>query len=182
MTNRVLVAVDGTPASNAALEIACALADNYDSNLGLICVVEPKLMKDDVLQAAVMEGVLSKPTDTYTGFYGNYAQSPMGTSVGEESVRAAMSTRLATAFSESVVAQAEAFTKQSSVKAIKTFIRSGDPADAILEVAKTNDADYIVMGHDQQGFVESLIKSSVAEKVVRHATCPCLICSMPKAS
>ena len=79
-----------------------------------------------------------------------------------------------------MVAEAEAYAKNSSVKAIKTFVRSGDPANAILDVAKANDADIIVLGHDQRGALESLVTKSVAEKVVRNAGRPCLVYCLPK--
>ena len=72
------------------------------------------------------------------------------------------------------------YASDSGAKVIKTFVRSGDVATAIIETAETEKADFIVMGHDQRGRREALIKPSVADKVVRHATCPCLIYSLPK--
>ena len=55
-----------------------------------------------------------------------------------------------------------------------------DEPDAILDVAKSNDADLIVMGHDRRSVLKSLIERSVAEKVERWADCPCLIFSRPR--
>lgn len=176
MTNRVLVAVDGTEASAKALEMACALADNYEANLGLLCVIEPAELDDEAIRAGVHEGVLREPN------YGAWNRMLMSTSDAYmEAERGAYAVQVGTAVAEHTVAEAEAYAKDSSAKAIKTFIRSGNVADSIVDVAKANNADLIVMGHDQEGLLKSLIKGSVAEKVVRNAPCPCLVYSHPKA-
>ncbi|ETX07011.1 MAG: hypothetical protein ETSY2_13710 [Candidatus Entotheonella gemina] len=54
-------------------------------------------------------------------------------------------------------------------------VASGDPADAIVHVAKEHHADLIVMGtHGRTGLAHAFL-GSVAEKVVRHASCPVLV-------
>ena len=53
-------------------------------------------------------------------------------------------------------------------------VSSGDPARTILEQARTSEADLLVLGtHGRAGF-ERLVLGSVAEKVLRRATCPVL--------
>jgi nucleotide-binding universal stress UspA family protein len=53
--------------------------------------------------------------------------------------------------------------------------RIGDPASAILQEAKDEGADCIVMSsHGRTGWSRFLL-GSVAEKVMRHATCPVLL-------
>lgn len=176
MTKRVLVAVDGTEASNTALEIACALADNYEANLGLLCVVEPEQVSDGMIKGAKVEGIL-KRSDFNSLYHSNiYASGGIG--VHED--RAGYVSRVSNAIADRIVAKAEAYVEDSAAKAIKTFVRSGDVAKEILDVAKSNDADVIVIGHDQRGRLESLIKGSVAEKVVRDAPCPCLVYCLPR--
>ena len=50
----------------------------------------------------------------------------------------------------------------------------GPASDAILEAAKTEGADVIVMGtHGRRGF-QHLLLGSVAERTLRLATCPVL--------
>ena len=88
---------------------------------------------------------------------------------------------LSSMLAESIIAQARAFSGDKPFKAIKTFVASGDPADAILDCAERNAADVIIMGHDQQGLVESLFKGSVASEVQQKAKCPVLIYCKPKA-
>lgn len=175
MTKRVLVAVDGTEASAKALEIACALADNHEANLGLLCVIEPADLDDAGIRAGIHEGVLNQPN------YGSFNRALMSTSDAyADAERGAYAVQVGTAVAEHTVAEAEAYAKDSNAKAIKTFIRSGNVAEAVVDVAKANNADLIVMGHDQEGVLKSLIKGSVAEKVVRDANCPCIVYSHPK--
>ena len=180
MTQRVLVAVDGTAASNTALEIACSLADKYDANLGLICVVEPERVTSELIKGALVEGVLERPS--YQSWYDAKFYPPSGLAAREQSTHTEHVERVAHAIADSIVAKAEAYSKDSAAKGIRTFVKSGDVAQAILNVAKDHDADVIIMGHDQQGRLESLIKGSVAEKVVRDAPCPCLVYCLPKPS
>ena len=53
------------------------------------------------------------------------------------------------------------------------MVKSGDPAEAIVEVARTLEVDLIVMAtHGRRGLTH-LVLGSVAEKVLREA--PCLV-------
>ena len=178
VTKRVLVAVDGTEASNTALEIACALADSYQAHLGLLCVIEPEKVTDELIEGAIVEGVLQR--QNYDAWYNSSARSLGRLEVSKDVERSAYVARLSTELADTIVAEAAAYTRDSAAKAIKTFVRSGDVAEEIVKVAKENNVDLIVMGHDRQGRLESLIKSSVAESVERDAPCPCLIYCLPK--
>ena len=51
----------------------------------------------------------------------------------------------------------------------------GDPAEAIIEVAKVRNSDVIVMGSRGLGRLAGLVLGSTSQKVVSHASCPVLI-------
>ena len=56
----------------------------------------------------------------------------------------------------------------------RTLVTIGDPLDAIVDYAKREEIDLIVMGtHGRTGVAHALI-GSVAERVVRMARCPVL--------
>jgi nucleotide-binding universal stress UspA family protein len=58
---------------------------------------------------------------------------------------------------------------------VQDMFVQGDPREAILSTANTVHADLIVLGtHGRRG-VSRLLLGSVAESVVRHATCSVLI-------
>ncbi len=173
MYDRILVAIDGGKTTRSILETACALADRYETKLGILYVTEPGEITDDLIHEAQIEGVISTPS--YSGTIDRFAYQT-GT-MKADMQRAEAVSRLAVEIADSVVSQAEAYTKAKDVKAVKTFVRSGDVAAAILEVASEADADLIVMGHERRSILGDLVHSSVAEAVDRKAKCPCLVLS-----
>jgi len=58
---------------------------------------------------------------------------------------------------------------------IKTFSELGDPAKIIIELAKRNDYDLIVMGSRGRSAIKELLLGSVAQKVTHHAKCPVMV-------
>ena len=58
---------------------------------------------------------------------------------------------------------------------IHTELIEGDPAEAIIEVAKTRASNVIVMGSRGLGRLAGLVLGSTSQKVVSHAPCPVLI-------
>lgn len=59
--------------------------------------------------------------------------------------------------------------------AVKAFVLSGRPADAIIETAQEKKADLIVLGSHGRTGVERLLMGSVAERVIVLASCPVLV-------
>jgi nucleotide-binding universal stress UspA family protein len=51
---------------------------------------------------------------------------------------------------------------------------SGQPAEAIVKLADERDVDLIVVGMRKKGFFERLVEGSVAQDVMRRATCDVL--------
>lgn len=58
---------------------------------------------------------------------------------------------------------------------IHSGIFEGEPAEAIIEVAKNRNSDLIVMGSRGLGRLAGLVLGSTSQKVVSHAPCPVLI-------
>jgi nucleotide-binding universal stress UspA family protein len=58
---------------------------------------------------------------------------------------------------------------------IQSEILEGNPAEAIIEVAKTHPTELIVMGSRGLGQLAGLVLGSTSQKVVSHAPCPVLI-------
>ena len=63
--------------------------------------------------------------------------------------------------------------RASDVK-VKIFMRQGNVVQEILAQAKASRADLVVIGSHGKGGVQRLVLGSVAEKVLRLATCPVL--------
>ncbi len=58
---------------------------------------------------------------------------------------------------------------------IKTIVKEGDIADAILEAAQETGADIIAMGSHSRKWLEQVLMGSVTEKVLRHSIVPLFI-------
>jgi len=58
---------------------------------------------------------------------------------------------------------------------IRTVVKEGDFADCILETAKEENIDIIVMGTHSQKWLENIVMGSVTEDVVRKSTIPMFI-------
>ena len=73
-------------------------------------------------------------------------------------------------------ADAERRLRELSLDGIRTSraVRVGHAFVEIIQYAKSNEIDLIVMGTHGRGPVEHLLLGSVAEKVVRKAPCPVL--------
>ena len=57
----------------------------------------------------------------------------------------------------------------------ETVMATGDPAEAIVQLAEQRSADLIVVGTREPGFWERLLGHSVSAAVQRHARCDVLI-------
>ncbi|MGH3028338.1 MAG: universal stress protein [Gaiellaceae bacterium] len=70
--------------------------------------------------------------------------------------------------------QARTFLEGRGVTA--EVVRSvGQPADAIIALARERDADLIVVGMRKKGFIERLVEGSVAQNVLRRAPCDVIV-------
>lgn len=68
------------------------------------------------------------------------------------------------------------------VKGVQTKVLQGQPLHSILEYAKAENAEMLVLGSHGHGFLGSLLLGSVAEGCVRKAMVPALIVPVDKSS
>jgi nucleotide-binding universal stress UspA family protein len=85
----------------------------------------------------------------------------------------------APARSEEEVKKAEAIVEQVAKERaglkITTRVELGDPVDTICEVAKTMNADLVVVGARGHNAAQRFLLGSVSDRVVHHAACPVLV-------
>jgi universal stress protein A len=62
---------------------------------------------------------------------------------------------------------------------LRVVVREGKPAPAILEGAEELRADLIVIGSQGRSGLDHLLIGSVAERVLRKASCPVLVVKAP---
>lgn len=147
MFKRILVAVDGSPASNAGLRSAVELAADQHATLLLLHVV------DDSTVTAGFEGGFTVPNYIDT-FYDALRTS-----------------------GRKVLAKAETLAKAAGVdyKLVLVESRAATVAHVVVGQAKSLKADLIVLGtHGRRG-LRRVLMGSDAEAVVREANVPVLL-------
>ena len=152
MFKRILVAVDGSPASNAGLKSAATLAADQHAMLLALHVV------DDSPMAVTFDGSYL-PADYVDNFYESLREN-----------------------GRNILAKAEAFAQGSSVefKPVLVEARGRTVADAIVQQARKLKADVIVLGtHGRRG-LRRVLMGSDAEAVVREAHVPVLLVRAPE--
>ena len=77
-------------------------------------------------------------------------------------------------FANQIIEEAEREVKKKDVEGYQSTILQGDPAREIIEFARKNSVDMIVMGSHGAGKVEMLMLGSVSNKVCHLADCTCV--------
>ena len=73
-----------------------------------------------------------------------------------------------------IIEEAEREVKKKGVESYQSTILQGQPAREILDFARENNVDMIVMGSHGAGKVEMLMLGSVSHKVCHLADCTCV--------
>ena len=58
---------------------------------------------------------------------------------------------------------------------IEIMVTQGDPAQVIIDLAKTKSHDLIIMGTRGRSAFQELLIGSVSQKVMHHASCPVMV-------
>jgi nucleotide-binding universal stress UspA family protein len=141
--DRILVPIDFSPSSQAALEYAAFLAGEVGAALEVLHVWESGgYVGPDAL--AAMPGISRPP--------------------GWEQTRAGVRREV-----ERFVERAHAHPAVVGVR-----VEAGTPVEAILAAVKAAGADLVIMGTHGRTGLSRLLLGSVAEEVLRRASCPVL--------
>jgi len=143
--SKILVAIDGSKPSMRALDMAISIA---------------KLVKEMELNIIL---VVPYPVQYITG------ENPTGDMTLLE--------RLTTLKEkgESILNQAKDYAISNGVMNVHIFLRQGDPAKEILEIAKDTKPDLIVIGNRRRGFIRGVFFGSVSQRVAANSECAVLV-------
>ena len=70
--------------------------------------------------------------------------------------------------------------KGSSAVVVETRVVVGEPVYEICQAVEREQADLIIMGSHGRTGLSHVLLGSVAERVIRHASCPVLVARKPK--
>ena len=146
--SKVLVAIDGSDHAWKALDLAADLAKLHGARLLVLHVVPYEPLPEALRAFAAAEHI---PIEEELGRF------HQARTLGDQLTR-----------------RAEALAKEKGVSAVESRGAEGSPADQILEVAKAEDVDMIVLGNRGLSQPKALFLGSVSHKVVYHAECTCV--------
>lgn len=69
----------------------------------------------------------------------------------------------------------ERFVQERFAQPVRTALREGDPASVIVEDARAQGVEMILIGHHRHSLLERLLSGSVARAVLERAPCPVLV-------
>jgi nucleotide-binding universal stress UspA family protein len=143
---RMLVAIDGSEAATRALNYALSLAEICDAEVQIVSVVPP-------VASLMPRFSLTAPPIHYTLFIDEV----------EKRLHAVLSDALADA------------KKKRPTLPLSIRLLKGRPADTIVQTAREEGFNLIVVGSRGLSGVDELVLGSVSDRVADLATCPVLI-------
>lgn len=148
MFKHILVPVDGSEHAERALGLAADLAARYDAKLHVIHVLLRGEVPDDLRKLS------DKKTDPEPGI-----------ALGGTYVDASLPFEVLQDIAEKLLERARKTAQDHGAKQVDTSWQQGDPAGAILEQAREQGADLVVMGSRGLSDIKGLVIGSVSHKV-----------------
>jgi nucleotide-binding universal stress UspA family protein len=140
MIKKILLAIDGSAHSNKAVDYALDLAEKFGASITVLNVFQPVLLR----------GMIEQP----------------GFTLGSD---AAINKDLMRFHDKLVASTLEKAKMQKPNLTVTGVLKQGDPAQQILETAKTGGFDTIVLGSRGESGIQGLLMGSVSDKVSKHA-------------
>lgn len=155
----ILVPTDFSVTARSALEVALREAELHQASLKLVHVLQHQ-------PSTEVTYIRGNPEDR-RGLATEFGSLPAPGNEEEVILRRDYAEEALTQLRDLIP---KSFSGYSTVE-----VASGDPAEAIVQVARDHGIDLIVMStHGRTGLAHVAL-GSVAEKVVRHAPCPVLV-------
>lgn len=146
MIKKILVPTDGSAYAAKAFEYASDLALKYDAELHIVHVVSESKMPEGLDDFIRAERIEDQPREAVF-------LEKMG---------------------DAIIQSVKEKSKLKGMENVKSAVLMGDPAEKIIEYAKANGIDMIVLGNRGLGAVKMLFMGSVSNKVCNLADCTCV--------
>jgi len=165
---KILVATDGSDHALRAVQLAGDIAGKYDAEVIALHVNDNRDLSEAECHMAEVE-------------YGDEIGKRLGDMLDAErgagrlglhaavSKNAALSPAIRSVLSQQIVERAREVAAEAGATSVRTIERQGDAADTIVDVAKSEGANLIVLGSRGLGGLRSLILGSVSQKVANEA-------------
>ena len=145
MHKKILVGLDGSIHGIAATREAVELAKTSGAELHLLTVTRPYKVSPKLRQFLEAENLVGEP---------KYVMDEM---------------------TNSIVSDAKDIATEAGLKNVKAIVREGKPARALLDYAKSNGIDLIVVVSRGVGEIDAALLGSVSQKVSMLSNCTVMI-------
>jgi nucleotide-binding universal stress UspA family protein len=163
MTKKVLIPLDGSALSRAIIPQACRVLDPREYQVILLRVAEPVVSITGAPPRPIALGWSAPMYESARDI--EYAQHPIYSSQLEQSRRTELERTLL----------GERRTMEHAGFVASIAIRFGEPADEIVETARSARVDLIAIATHGQGGLRRLLLGSVAEQVLSRVDIPILL-------
>jgi nucleotide-binding universal stress UspA family protein len=145
MIKNILVAVDGSPASNRAIRLAAEMASRHEASLRLLNVVREIQIPPEMKNMARVE---------------HLGETRMG---------------VLEFVANQILEAGEKLAIEAGTTQVKKSLGRGDPATVIADYAGRHQIDLVVMGTRGLGSVSGVLMGSVSRKATNICSANCLI-------
>ena len=173
MLETILVATDGSHYAGRAVELASYLAAKSAAKL-IVLHVHPREASEELRRMAEAEHMIG-PAAAMSGLAAGLSAPVAVPGTGAFSAhREEVSQDVIEAVGRQILEGANKTAKKTGVGEVRTIAQDGDPARAILDCAKRERPDMIVMGRRGLSDLQGLLMGSVSHKVSHLADCACV--------
>lgn len=169
----LIVPVDGSDAAGKAVEVASDLAVRHGGRIVLLHVVTGDATSEELERFARVEGMTGPAGGTYAEPV--VMGPPHGVVPRPPAAKAFVDNRAATrALASRILDDARTKACGCGVGNVDVATSDGDPVDGILDRARREGADAIVMGSRGLSDLKGTFLGSVSHKVAHEAECTCI--------
>ena len=170
MKTHILVATDGSDTANKAIDLAAELAAAFEVPLSIGHVLQFGRPSQEFARMAQIEHIVESVQQAHQVDF-NLLSGSGGGDLFAPSRPGSDTVRAITLVGDEILSRAATRATELGAKEVDTLTADDDPADGILDMADTAQADMIVLGHRGLGRIQTLLTGSVAQKVNNNATC-----------
>ena len=171
MFKTIIAATDGSAHAERAVDLAGDIAEKYGARLVLLHVLLHGHIPEALRHMAEIEHMVppAQPVPPVPVLVPELMEHIAMAQADTRAMR-----QIFAELGDQILRRAERAARKKGVKDIATRVDDGDPARRIIECAKAEDADLIVLGSRGLGDLEGLFMGSVSHKVSHLAECSCV--------
>jgi len=173
MIKTIVVATDGSNHANRAIALGSEIASKFGARVVLVHALLHDAGSDTLRSLANRRELTKAQRDLLDNYEIDMQTAMIGAGMaGYGPFPAPL--EVLQPIGKQILERAVAAAKKAGAKKVETAMASGDAADLVLDRAKREKADLIVLGTRGLGEIKGLWLGSVSHKVSARATCPVL--------